>query len=102
MYSEDEDVKRRKTFLRTVGAVLVVSFLLSAIGIGSAWGANNNNGGNNNNNNARGSSRRRAGEELLRVLVLFTGPQNWDYVGVLGESAVDEEGEESESQEDLF
>ena len=78
-------------------------FLLLALGVGSAWGANNNDsGGNNNNNNARGSSRRRAGEELLRILVLFTGPQNWDYVGVLGEARVDEEGEESESQEDLF
>ena len=94
-------MKRRKTFLRTVAVVLVTFFLLLALGIGSAWGANSN-GGNNNNNNGRGRSRRRAGEELLRVLVLFTGPQNWDYVGVLGESDVDEEGEESESREDLF
>jgi len=69
---------------------------------------NNNNGNNSNSNNNDGNNNdndddndRSAAEDLLRLLVLFTGPENWDHVEVLGVSSRDD-NTESESREDYF
>lgn len=74
-------------------------------------GGNNNdsgnaNGGNNNdndggNNNAQGNGSDSGAEELLKVIVLFTGPENWDRVEVMGASSQDN-NDENESREDDF
>ena len=61
----------------------------------------NNDDGNRNNNDNDDDNDRSSAEDLLRLLVLFTGPENWDHVEVLGISSRND-NTESESREDYF
>jgi len=60
------------------------------------------NGGNNNDDGNDNNRTRNAANELMTLVVLFTGgTSNWDHVEVMGYGS-DDDDDDSESEEDLF
>ncbi len=88
-------------------ACLVLVFLVAFMSVGPEalaasrdYKSGGNNSGNNDNDGGRGTDR--MAQELLFLLVLFTGPQNWDYVGVMGVYEANDVSAEQSSSEDIF
>ena len=88
------------TCLIFVFLVAFMSVAPEALSASRDYNSGGNNSGNNNDEGNNGGNR--AGEELLFLLVLFTGPQNWDYVGVMGVYEASEVSAEQSSSEDIF
>ena len=95
-------MKMWKTFVCLVLVFLLAFMFVAPEALAASRDDNSggNNSGNNNNDGRRGTDR--AAQDLLFLLVLFTGPQNWDYVGVMGVYEANEVSTEQSSSEDIF
>jgi len=80
----------------------VVLALVLGFGGAAAWAANNNDWGGNNNggNNGGNQSRGRGMRELMTLIVMLTGRENWGDVRVVGTAGENEE--ETSDTEDVF
>ena len=91
---------------KTLACLMLVVFMAfmsvapEALSASGNYSSSGNNSGNNNDEGNNGGNR--AGEELLFLLMLFTGPQNWDYVGIIGVYEATEVSVEQSSSEDIF
>ena len=78
----------------------VNDLLVTMAALRSSGGSNGN---NNNSGNSNRSGTRKAANELMTLVVLFTGgTSNWDHVEVMGYGSADDDDNDSESEEDSF
>lgn len=103
-------IEPRRLVSYEVTDVIYTPQVLAAVGANSNSNNNSNNSSSNNNsnsnnsgnNNNSGFSNANAANDLLALIVTFTGRENWDQVAVLGMTNNSNTTNDNSSKENLF